>query len=162
MKLSVAYQGGTRYDIVSDRHRVVTDQPVDEGGADAGMSPVELFVGSVASCVGYFVGRFCARRDLMSLDLSGKLRAVLPAPGRLTLHDISREGLKVEAEWTMAEGPHRVGQILLSIRLPHRVTPEQKEKLLKVAYGCTVHQSIAVAANIAIDLNPHSHAVIHT
>lgn len=135
MKLSVAYQGGTRYDIVTDRHRVVTDQPVEESGADAGMSPVELFVGSVASCVGYFVGQFCAR------------------------HDISREGLKVEAEWTMAEGPHRVGQILLAIRLPHRVTPEQRERLLKVANACTVHQSIAVAANIAIDLNPHSHVV---
>lgn len=135
MKLSVGYQGGTRYDLVTDRHRVVTDQPVEEGGADAGMSPVELFVGSVASCVGYFVGQFCAR------------------------HDISREGLKVEAEWTMAEGPHRVGQILLAIRLPHRVTPEQRERLLKVANACTVHQSIAVAANIAIDLNPHGHAM---
>ncbi|WHZ24324.1 MAG: OsmC family protein [Nitrospira sp.] len=135
MKLSVAYQGGTRYDIVTDRHRVVTDQPTDEGGADAGMSPVELFVGSVASCVGYFVGLFCAR------------------------HDISREGLKVEAEWTMAEGPHRVGQILLSIRLPHRITPEQKERLMKVAYGCTVHQSIAVSAKVVVDLNPHGHTV---
>ncbi len=133
MKLSVAYQGGTRYDILSDRHRVVTDQPVDDGGADAGMSPVELFVGSVASCVGYFVGNFCAR------------------------HDISRDGLKVEAEWTMAEQPHRVGQIQLAIRLPHRVTPEQRERLLKVAHGCTVHQSIVVPAGIAIDLNPHSH-----
>lgn len=133
MKLSVAYQGGTRYDVLTDRHRVVTDQPVEDGGVDAGMSPVELFVGSVASCVGYFVGRFCAR------------------------HDISREGLRVEAEWTMAEGPHRVGQVQLAIRLPHRVTPEQKERLLKVAYGCTVHQSIVVSAQIAIDLNPHSH-----
>ena len=76
-------------------------------GHDAG----GIVVGSLASCVGCFVGRFCAR------------------------HDISREGLKVEAEWTMAEGPHRVGQILLAIRLPHRVTPEQKERLLKVAYG---------------------------
>src|SRR5574340_716416 len=66
MKLSVAYQGGTRYDIVTDRHRVVTDQLVDEGGTDAGMSPVELFVGSVASCVGYFVGLFCARHDIFS------------------------------------------------------------------------------------------------
>ncbi|MBA3753423.1 MAG: OsmC family protein [Nitrospira sp.] len=135
MKLSVAYQGGTRYDIVSDRHRVVSDQPVDGGGTDAGMTPEELFVGSVTSCVGYFVGQFCARDD------------------------ISREGLRVEAEWTMAEGPHRVGQIVLAIRLPHRVTPDQRERLLKVAHACTVHQSLAVAVNIAIDLNPHSHVV---
>ena len=133
MKLSVAYQGGTRYDVLTDRHTVVTDQPVEDGGADAGMSPVELFVGSVASCVGYFVGQFCAR------------------------HDISREGLRVEAEWTMAEGPHRVGQVQLAIRLPHRVTPELKERLLKVAHGCTVHQSIVAPAQISIDLNPHSH-----
>ena len=135
MKLSVAYQGGTRYDVLTDRHRVVTDQPVEDGGADAGMSPVEVFVGSVASCVGYFVGQFCAR------------------------HDISREGLRVEAEWTMAEEPHRVGQVQLAIRLPHRVTPELKERLLKVAHGCTVHQSIVVPAQISIDLNPHSHGV---
>ena len=133
MKLSVAYQGGTRYDVLTDRHRVVTDQPVEDGGADAGMSPVELFVGSVASCVGYFVGQFCAR------------------------HDISREGLRVEAEWTMAEGPHRVGQVQLAIRLPHRITPELKERLLKVAHGCTVYQSIVAPAQISIDLNPHSH-----
>jgi len=132
MKLSVAYQGGTRYDILSERHRVVTDQPADEGGADAGMTPVELFVGSVASCVGYFVGQFCAR------------------------HDISRDGLKVDAEWAIVEGPHRVGQIQLSIRLPHRITQELKERLLKVAHGCTVHQSIIVPVQVAIELNPHT------
>ena len=102
------------------------------------MSPVELFVGSVASCVGYFVGQFCVR------------------------HDISRDGLKVEAEWTMAESPHRVGQIMLAIRLPHRVTPELRDRLLKVAHGCTVHQSLALPINIAIDLNPHSHVETST
>ncbi len=132
MKLSVSYHGGTRYDITSGKHRIVTDQPVEDGGQDAGMGPVELFVGSVASCVGYFVGQFCAR------------------------HDIPREGLTVDAEWEMAEGPHRVGQINLAIRLPHRITTELKERLLKVAHACTVHQSIAVASNVAIKLNPHS------
>jgi eukaryotic-like serine/threonine-protein kinase len=41
----------------------------------------------------WFAGELTARgRDLMSLDLSGKLRAVLPAPGRLTLHDIAADG----------------------------------------------------------------------
>jgi len=41
----------------------------------------------------WFAGELTARgRDLMSLDLSGKLRAVLPAPGRLTLHDVAADG----------------------------------------------------------------------
>jgi uncharacterized OsmC-like protein len=91
MKLTAAYHGGTRYDIISGAHRVV----------------------------------------------------------------ISTKGLSVEAEWTMAEQPHRVGQITLAIHLPHRVTAEQSERLLKVAHGCTVHQSLAVPAVVAIELNSH-------
>ena len=132
MKLTAVYHSGTRYDITNGKHRVITEQPVEDGGQEAGMSPVELFVGSIAGCVGYFVGQFCGR------------------------HGIPREGLSVDAEWTMAEGPHRVGLIDLGIHLPHRITPEQKERLLKVAHGCTVHQSIAVTPNIAINLNPHA------
>ena len=92
------------------------------------MSPVELFVGSVAGCVGYFVGRYCDR------------------------HQIPTKGLNVEAEWSMAEQPHRVGEITLAIHLPHKISSEQRERLLKVAHGCTVHQSIAVPAKIAIEL----------
>lgn len=131
MKLTAAYHGGTRYDITSGAHRVVTDQSIEDGGQDAGMSPVELFVGSLASCVGYFVGHYCDR------------------------HQISTKGLSVEAEWTMMEQPHRVGQVKLVIHVPHRVTAEQSEHLLKVAHGCTVYQSIAVPAGVAIELNPH-------
>ena len=135
MTLHVAFHSGTRYDMTSGHHKVVTDQPVADGGQDAGMSPVELFIGSVASCVGYFVGRFCAR------------------------HDITRDGLSVDAEREMVENPHRVGQITLAIHLPHRLTPDQKERLLKVAHGCTVHQSIAVAGTVSIQLNPHDNPV---
>ena len=131
MKLTVAYHGGTRFDITSGKHRIVTDQPVDDGGQDAGMSPVELFVSSLAGCVGYFVGRYCDR------------------------HQISTKGLNVEAEWMMTEQPHRVGRITLAIRLPHRLTAEHSERLLKVAHGCTVHQSIALSPRVAIELNPN-------
>jgi uncharacterized OsmC-like protein len=131
MKLAVSYHEGTRYDIVSRSHCIVTDQPVEDGGQDAGVSPVELFVGSVASCVAYFVGRSCTR------------------------HGISQDGLRVEADWAMAENPHRVGRIDLAIHLSHPVEPEMKERLLKVAHGCTVHQSLAIAPTIAIHVRPH-------
>lgn len=132
MKLTAAYHGGTRYDVTSGAHRIVTDQSGADGGQDAGMSPVELFVGSVASCVAYFTGQFCAR------------------------HNISRDGLTIDAEWAMAENQHRVGRIDLAVHLPHRISPEQKERLLKVAQSCTVHQSIASALTITITLNPHT------
>jgi uncharacterized OsmC-like protein len=85
----------------------------------------------VASCVAYFVGRFCTR------------------------HKISQDGFSVEADWAMAENPHRVGRIDLAIHLSHPVEPDMKERLLKVAHGCTVHQSLAIAPTIDIHVRPH-------
>jgi len=136
MRLTATCQGGTRYDITNGNHRVITDQPVDDGGNDAGMSPVELFIGSVASCVAYFVGQFCAR------------------------HHISRDGLAVHADWEMAEHPHRVGRIDITIHLPHHLPSELKERLLKVAHGCTVHQSVALVPNVEIKLNPSASSAL--
>ena len=128
MNMKVEFRGGARFDIVSGRHTLVTDQPVEDGGQDAGMSPVELFVGSLASCVAYFVGQYCRR------------------------YQIPNEGFTVDADWSYAEQPHRVGAVSLRINLPAQVTPEQRERLLKVAHGCTVHQSIAVPPALRIDL----------
>jgi uncharacterized OsmC-like protein len=126
MALTVTFREGTRFDITSGSHDVITDQPVEDGGQDAGMSPVELFVGSLAGCVAYFVGRYCAR------------------------HQIPHVGFTVEAEWSMAEQPHRVGAISLRLNLPVKLTPEQQDRLLKVAHGCTVHQSITSPLSVQI------------
>lgn len=129
MNMKVEFRGGARFDITSGSHVVVTDQPVEDGGQDAGMSPVELFIGSLASCVAYFVGRYCKR------------------------HQIPHDGFTVETEWAMAEQPHRVGSVSMRISLPASLTPEQRERLLKVAHGCTVHQSLAVPPTVKIDLH---------
>ena len=128
MNLKVEFRGGTQFDITSGSHTVVTDQPVEDGGQDAGMSPVELFVGSLASCVGYFIGRYCAR------------------------HKIACEKFTVDAEWSYAEQPHRVGSVSLRIHLPVELPADQRERLLKVAHGCTVHQSLAVPSAVDISL----------
>ena len=129
--MTVTYRGGSRFDVTSGNHMVVTDQPVKDGGNDAGMSPVELFVGSLASCVGYFVGRYCAR------------------------HQIPCDGFSIDVDWSYAEQPHRVGAVKLRVNLPSAVAPEQREKLLKVAHGCTVHQSLAVPPKVEIHLDSY-------
>jgi uncharacterized OsmC-like protein len=126
MTMRIVHRGNGRFDLTSGNHTVVTDQPVADGGGDAGMSPVELFVGSLASCVGYFVARYCVR------------------------HQIPCEGLTIEAGWTYAEQPHRVGGIDLQLNLPATLSPSQQQALLKVAHGCTVHQSLAIPPKVEI------------
>lgn len=102
---------------------------------DDGMSPVELFIGSLASCVGYFVGRYCAR------------------------HKIPADGLSIAVDWSMAEQPHRVGAVALRIDMPDGVPAAHRDKMLKVAHGCTVHQSLVVAPHVRIELAAPARAV---
>jgi len=128
MALTVTFQGQTRFELSNGRHAVISDQPEEDGGEDAGMSPVELFVASLAGCVGYFVARYCRR------------------------HEIPVDGFRIETEWSMAEQPHRIGRIQLHLHLPAGVPSSQQEKLLKVAHGCTVHQSIIHTPTIDIVL----------
>jgi len=50
MNLTVTFRGGTKFHVTSGAHMAVADQPVEDGGIDAGTSPVDLFASSLASC----------------------------------------------------------------------------------------------------------------
>ena len=128
MSLRVTLRGGHRFDITSRGHTVITDQPTEDGGGDAGMTPVELFIASLSTCVGYFVARYCAR------------------------HNIGTDGLAIEVGWDYAEQPHRVGEIRLRLWLPTDPTEEQQQALLRVAQGCTVHRALDIPPNVKIEL----------
>jgi uncharacterized OsmC-like protein len=45
-----------------------------------------------------------------------------------------------------------VGAVALRINLPSDLTPAQRDKLMKVAHGCTVHQSLAVPPKVDINM----------
>ena len=138
MSLRVTLRGGYRFDVTSRGHTVITDQLTEDGGSDAGMTPVELFIASLSTCVGYFVGRYCAR------------------------HHIATDRLAIDVDWDYAEQPHRVGEIRLRLILPTDLTEEQQQALLKVAQGCTVHRSLTIPPNVEIELCQRSAATTPT
>jgi uncharacterized OsmC-like protein len=128
MALTVAYRGGTKFHISNGKHQIITDQPVEEGGNGAGMTPVELFVGSLAGCIAYFTVGYCKR------------------------HRIPTDGFLLDVDWTMAEQPHRVGSVTIGLHLPSKLTESQRDRLLRVAHGCTVQQSLEVSPAVNITL----------
>nr|MDO8099368.1 OsmC family protein [Candidatus Njordarchaeota archaeon] len=109
-------------------HRIVLDQPIDDGGSDAGMTPVELFIASLGSCIAYYAVIFCQRRKIPSDDLN------------------------VELGWEWAEDPHRVGAIDLTITLRKKLTEKEKTGLLRMVKGCTVHNTMRNLPEIAFTI----------
>lgn len=62
--VTVSFPGGVAVDATYKGHTVRTDQPGAAGGADAAMSPFDLFLASIAACMGFYALRFCQERNL--------------------------------------------------------------------------------------------------
>jgi len=68
-------------------HSVLTDQPAAAGGEDAGMTPTDLLVASLSSCIAFYAGRYLDR------------------------HGMNRDGPKVTADFTLdTDCPARTGE----------------------------------------------------
>src|SRR5208337_3681489 len=69
MEVSTHYLGGAKFEVEARGHRVVCDQPLDNGGTDEGMSPPEFLLASLATCVGYYAAQYLNTRKLPAVDL---------------------------------------------------------------------------------------------
>src|SRR5690242_5835186 len=107
--ITVAPRGGDRFSIRIRGHELTVDQPVPDGGTDAGPTPTELFVASLAGCVAHYARRYLAR------------------------HGLPEQGLAVTAEYVTAQRPARVGAVRLTLRLPDGLPPQRRAGLLAVA-----------------------------
>jgi len=128
-QVEVSYLGGESYAAATRSHTLLTDQPATAGGADTAMTPTELLVASLSSCVAFYAGRYLAR------------------------HGLNRDGLRVTAKFTTAtDRPARVDGIRLAIRVPAGIPPSREAALLAVASHCTVHNTLRQAPGIVIEL----------
>jgi uncharacterized OsmC-like protein len=127
-RVAVSYLGRETYAAATRGHVVLTDQPAPVG-EDAAMTPVELLVASLSSCVAFYTGQYLAR------------------------HRLNRDGLQVTAEFALAtDGPARVRKVRQTLQVPGGLPPERKAGLLAVASHCTVHNTLRSEPNIAIEL----------
>jgi putative redox protein len=130
--MTVTWLQGSQLAVDAGRHRLLVDQPEEEGGEDQGMTPVELLLASLGSCIGYFAARFCQR------------------------HHMPPDGLRVTMAWEYEEKPHRVGSMTAHVHLPQSVAaalePEMRARMQKVLEGCTVHNSIAITPRIGVTI----------
>lgn len=73
---TVSFPGGVVVDATYGGHTVRTDQPVEAGGTASAMSPFDLFLASIATCMGFYALRFCQERGLSTEGLSLTLEPV--------------------------------------------------------------------------------------
>ena len=63
-RITASLQSGTRVDITNERHHWYADEPIEKSGTDAGPTPYELLLGSLASCMVITVHLYARHKNI--------------------------------------------------------------------------------------------------
>jgi len=109
---------GLSHDVELGEHRLVVDEPREQGGEDKGPTPQELLAASLAACTAITLEMYARRKDWDLGDVEGQCDYEQPARDKPTLFK-------------------------LALRLPSGLTPEQVERLESIAGKCPVHRTLS-------------------
>ena len=117
MEANIRYVDGVKFEAESRGHRVVCDQPLDNSGADAGMSPPEFLLASLGTCAAFYALQYLRTRSL------------------------SVSGLEVRVTAEKALQPARLGSFNIAVVVPH-LEPKHQEGVLRAVKACLVHNTL--------------------
>lgn len=128
MEVRVKQLENVKFAVQARQHTVICDQPLDNGGADEGMTPPEFLLASLGSCAVYYAVQYLKTRKLAS------------------------GGVEVTVHAEKLKNPARLGQFQIEVRCPVPLTEEQQLGLVRSVHSCLIHNTLMSAAEIAIDL----------
>ncbi len=115
MTATARRSSGLRYEIdVNGRHTIITDEPERLGGTDEGPAPHELLAATLAACIATTIAMYAQRREW----------------------DVEAA---VDVDYNPDSVPRRFA---VDIRLPPDLTPEQRQRLERVAETCPVRRAL--------------------
>jgi putative redox protein len=135
MQVTVERLGKVSFTVQTRNHLVLSDQPKDNGGSDKAMTPPELFLASLGTCVGYYVVQFCETRNLDAGDM------------------------QIQVDGEMLPNPGRIGRIAIRIRLPFELEEEKAKALIRAATHCTIHNTLAHPPDVRVEITQKTLAV---
>ena len=116
--MTVSFPGGVMVDASFKGQTVRTDQPEGAGGTNTAMSPFDLFLASIATCMGFYALRFCQERSL------------------------STDGLRLTLEPIRDEEKKRVATIRIALDLPAAFPDKYRSAIERAVDHCAVKKHI--------------------
>ncbi|MFH0838594.1 MAG: OsmC family protein [Candidatus Omnitrophota bacterium] len=122
----VSYTGEKKFKAEYRGHSVIIDQPRGEGGKNSGMTPPELLMASLGSCIGVY------------------------AIGFLKNTGLDPSGMTVRLAWEKKDEPSRIAKIEAELVIPNAKLGKRKVALLKIVEHCLVHNTLTGKPEIKI------------
>jgi putative redox protein len=118
MKATAARRvGSLKHDLKVRAHRLLADEPHENGGDDSAPSPQELLAASLASCTAITIEMYARRKGW----------------------DVGEVEVDVDYEPAQRGSPTR---FTMEVRLPKELPEDQQQRLLQIAAKCPVHRTL--------------------
>ncbi|HUO30839.1 MAG TPA: OsmC family protein [Bryobacteraceae bacterium] len=135
MEVKVQYLGGVLFEAAARGHRILCDQPVENQGADTGMTPPEFLLASLGTCAGYYAAEYMRTRGIAS------------------------QGLEVRVQADKVTGPARLGTFHIQVSVPN-LDPQHEAGILRAVKACLIHNTLTHSPSIEIALETRIPATI--
>jgi len=129
MEMTVEHLGSVQFQMKTRGHYVVSDQPVEQGGFDEGMTPPEFLLASLGSCAGYYAAQY------------------------LRKHKLALEGTRIRVTCEKARQPvPRMDNFRIEVEAPVELNPEHTKGLHEAVEHCLVHNTLLHPPKISIEV----------
>ena len=128
MEVLAQYLGDSKFEVAARGHRVICDQPLDNGGSDEGMSPPEFLLASLATCAAYYATQYLMKRKLLAQDL------------------------KVRVSGKKAAQPARLAAFHIDVTTPG-LDQRHQAGILRAVKACLIHNTLLGGPSIEVAVN---------
>ena len=128
MEVKIKQVDRFKFSIQARTHTVICDQPLENGGEDAGMTPPELLLASLGSCAEFYAVQYLRARKL------------------------DDHGVEVKVAADKLTQPARLGNFRIGVTCPTPLTSDQLEGLRRSVHHCLIHNTLLSPSAIEIEL----------
>lgn len=128
MKVTVEHLGSVQFEITARHHKIISDQPEENGGFDEGVTPPELLLASLGSCAAYYAAEYLKRNGL------------------------ANEGTRVEVSAEKVKGPARLDHFTIAVEVPAALEPKHEEGIAAAVNKCLVHNTLTHPPQISLQI----------
>jgi putative redox protein len=128
MEVFVEHLGAVQFEVRARQHKIVCDQPSENGGFDEGMTPPELLLASLASCAGFYAAQY------------------------LKKYKLATEGTTVRVTADKLKEPARMDNFHIEVEVPLAVSEQHRHGIEEAIDHCLIHNTLLHPPKITLKI----------
>jgi uncharacterized OsmC-like protein len=129
MRVRIRHKKGKQSEAYARFHRVVCDQPFDDGGEDGGMTPPELMLSALGCCAMHYAAEYLRTRGF------------------------GTENVEIRVSAEKGGQPVRLLEIGIEVEAPG-LDLRARQGLLKSVEACLLHRTLTAPPRVKVSLTP--------